>query len=233
MKRKRNKFMVSTVNLHKIKLKHKIFAFFLIFAILTFVYIKYLASPIVISNTESQISANATRSINYAIAETMNQNVTYGDLITVVKDSADNVSFIETNSVKINVLSKSMSKVVLANFLELSKQPLTISLGAFTGLAIFSGYGPKISYSVNNYGEVHCSFESDFEAAGINQTYHKIYLTVSIKINVVMPFRRLVVNSASEVLLCESLIVGKIPDVYLNSNTLTDMLNLIPQSFTS
>ena len=233
MKRKRNKFIMGTVNFNKIKLKHKIFAFFLILLIITFVYIKYLASPIVISNTESQVSANATRSINYAISETMNQNVTYGDLITVVKDSLGNVSFIETNSVRINILSKSMSKVVLSNFLELSKQPLTISLGAFSGIAIFSGLGPKIEYKVNNYGEVHCSFESDFEAAGINQTYHKIYLTVSIKIYIVMPFRRLVVNSASEVLLCESLIVGKIPEVYLNSGTLTDMLNLIPQSFSS
>ena len=233
MKLKRKKICVKTLNVGKLRLKHKVFAFFMLIGISFYLYLRYIATPIVVANTESQISSYATRSINYAIADTMNQNVSYGDLITVVKDDSNNVSFIEANSVRINILSKSMSRVVMSNFLEFAKLPIKISLGAFTGIAVLTGSGPKIAYSVNPFGEVHSSFESVFESAGINQTYHKIYLTVSLKINVVLPFRKLIVNSASEVLLCESLIVGKIPDVYLNSNTLTDMLNLIPSSYTS
>ena len=58
-------------------------------------------------------------------------------------------------------------------------------------------------------------------------------MKINIKINVVFPFRKLVVNSHSDVLLCETLIVGKIPEVYLNSNSLMEMLNLVPERFTS
>ncbi len=233
MKKKRKNFRLTSINLHKFRLKHKFFAFFLIFLTLLYIYARYLATPIVVANTETQISTYATKSINYAIAESMNQNVSYGDLVTVIKDQNNNVSYIEANSVRINLLSKTMSKIVMSNFLEFAKRPIKISLGSFTGISILTGYGPKVAYNVNPYGEVYCYFTSNFESAGINQTYHKIYLVISIKINVVFPFKKLSVKSASEVLLCETLIVGKIPEVYLNSNNLTEMLNLVPEKFSS
>ena len=121
----------------------------------------------------------------------------------------------------------------MSNFLELSKKPIKIPLGSFSGVSIFAGLGPKITYEINPYGEVFCYFTSNFETAGINQTYHKLYLIIKIKVNVVLPLKNVLVNSESEVLLCETLIVGKIPEVYLNSNSLTEMLNLVPEKFSS
>lgn len=221
------------INLNKIKLKYKFFAFFILFIFVFFLYIKFLMIPIVVANTQSQIQSYATKSINYAIADSMTQNVSYGELISVIKDSNDNVSYIEANSVRINILSKTISKIVMSNFLEFAKIPIKIAIGSFTGIALFSGYGPKIAFQVNPYGEVNCFFSSDFESAGINQTYHKLYMTIAIKINIVFPFKQLSIKSDAEVLLSESLIVGKIPEVYLNSGKLTEMLNLIPSRFSS
>lgn len=232
----RNKFIknrISTINLSKFQLKHKLFAFFIVLVLLIILYSKYLVVPVVIKNTESQIKSYATRSINYAVAETMNQNVSYGDLINIVKDKDENVSFIEANSVRINLLSKTMSKVVMSNFLEFAKWPIKIPIGSFSGIAILSGIGPKVAFDVSPFGEVLCSFSSKFNSAGINQTYHKLYLIISLKVNVVFPFEKLHVFSDSEVLLCETLIIGKIPEVYLNSGSLTEMLNLVPDRFTS
>ena len=233
MKQKRKKIKFSFVNLAKFKLKNRFFAFFIFIFILFFLYVRYLAVPIVVENTETQIKTYATKAINYAVADTMNQNASYGDIVNIVKDSNDNVSFIEANSVRINLLSKTMSKVVMSNFLEFAKIPIKIALGSFSGISILAGYGPKIAYNVNPYGEVYCYFTSAFDSAGINQTYHKIYLMITINVYVVLPFKKLDIQSSSEVLLCETLIVGKIPDVYLNSQSLTDMLNLVPSRFTS
>ena len=122
MKRKCKKYNFKLLNVTRFKLKYKIFAFFifLIFAIV--LYVKYLAIPIVVENTETQIKTFATKAINYAVVDTMNQNVSYGDLVNVVKDSSQKVSYIEANSIQINVLSKNMSKVVMSNFLELAKK---------------------------------------------------------------------------------------------------------------
>ena len=135
MKRKKNKFRINSHNLGKFKIKHKLFAFFCVFIFLLILYIQKLALPIVIKNTETQLKAYATRSINYAVAETMNQNISYGDLIKIVKNENNDVDYIEANSIRINVLSKSMSKVVMANFLEFSKRPIKISLGSFSGIS--------------------------------------------------------------------------------------------------
>ena len=233
MVKKRKKFCFKAIKIPKLQLKHKIFAFFLILFIFVFLYIKQVAVPLVVTNTDTQLRSYATRSINYAVADTMNQNVSYGDLIKIVKDKEDNVSYIEANSVRINLLSKSMSKVVMSNFLEFAKRPIKVSIGSFSGIAMLSGYGPKLAFNVNPFGEVICYFSSSFESAGINQTYHKLYLIISIKVYVVFPFRKLVINSSSEVLLCETLIIGKIPEVYLNSGKLTEMLNLVPEKFTT
>lgn len=233
MKTKKRKNHVKAIILPVFRKKYRYFAFFLFFLLLIFLYCRYLAVPIVIRNTESQIKSYATKSINYAIADTMNQNISYGDLVNIVKDNNDNVSYIEANSVRINLLSKSMSKVVMSNFLEFAKWPIKISAGSFTGIAILAGVGPKIAFNVSPFGEVLCSFSSNFESAGINQTYHKLYLIISLKIYVVFPFQKLQVASDSEVLLCETLIIGKIPEVYLNSGSLTEMLNLVPEKFSS
>lgn len=233
MSNKKRKNRINTINLAKFRKNRKCFAFFLVFFLLLFFYGKYLAVPIVIRNTEAQIKSCATKSINYAIADTMNQNISYGDLVNIVKDKNENVSYIEANSVRINLLSKSMSKVVMSNFLEFAKMPIRIPIGSFSGLSILTGVGPKIAFDISPFGEVLCLFSSNFESAGINQTYHKLYLIISLKIYVVFPFRKLQVNSESEVLLCETLIIGKIPEVYLNSGSLTEMLNLVPTKFSS
>lgn len=233
MKKFKTKNHISLINLSKFRKKHKIFAFFIIFFLAVFLYLKYLAIPIVINNTKSQVQSYATKSINYAIADTMNQNISYGDLINIVKDNNNNVSFIEANSVRINLLSKTMSKVVMSNFLEFAKWPIKIAIGSFSGISILSGLGPKIAFNISPFGEVVCSFSSNFESAGINQTYHKLYLIILLKINIVFPFERLQVLSDSEVLLCETLIIGKIPEVYLSSGNLDEMLNLVPSKFTS
>ena len=217
----------------RFKLKYKFFAFFLFLLILIILYTKYLAIPIVAENTETQLKTYATKSINYAVADTMNQSISYGEFVSVVKDDSGDVALVEANSVRINLLSKTISKVVMANFVELASRPIKISLGAFSGVSIFAGAGPKIAFDVNPYGEVFCLFTSTFESAGINQTHHKIYLQISINVYVVLPFKEMEINSESEVLLCETLIIGNIPEVYLNSGTLNEMLNLVPDRFTS
>lgn len=172
-------------------------------------------------------------SINEAIADAMNQNISYSDLIKIIRDESNNISAIEADSIKINLISKKLSSVVLTKFLDYAKSPIKIPLGSFSGLSIFAGFGPMLRYDIYPYGEVFCDFVSRFDSAGINQTYHKLYLIISLKTNIVLPIKKLVVDNDAELLLCETLIIGKIPEFYLNSGGLTDMLNLLPEKFSS
>ena len=61
-----------------------------------------------------------------------------------------------------------------------------------------------------------CDFVSFFQSAGINQTLHKIYIDVYADVSIVTPIDQPTIQVKAEVLVCENLIVGKIPQTYLN-----------------
>lgn len=212
-------------------IKRKIIVFFaflfLIFALFV-VYINFVATPLIVDTSKSQIKVYATKSMNYAITEAMNHNITYDDLVTVKTNSKGNIDLIQANTVKINNVSMMIERITLAHLLEISRNPITIPLGAFTGIPLFSGMGPPVSINIFPYGEIGCKFLSQFVSAGINQTQHKIYVSVDTIINVVLPFNTLSIKMSNEVLVCESVIIGEIPETYLKSGNLTEMLNLIP-----
>ena len=66
------------------------------------------------------------------------------------------------------------------------------------------------------------------EEAGINQTRHKIFLNVAAAVELIMPTSASVVQTEAEVLVCESLLVGKVPEIYLDFGNFGGKLNLTP-----
>ena len=71
-------------------------------------------------------------------------------------------------------------------------------------------------------------FLSEFVQAGINQTNHKIYVNLTATINVVLPVANKQIVSNTQLLICENIIVGKIPEVYLSSSGIKNLMDLIP-----
>jgi len=204
------------------------FSFLILFFILFIVYMNLLVTPLIVNTGKSQIKVFATKSMNYAVTEAVNQNISYDDLITTISDNNGKINMIEANTVKINNISNMIERVTLAHLNEISKTPLEIPIGAFTGIALFSGIGPPVRIDIFPYGEVGCKFLSQFISAGINQTQHKIYVQVKATINVVLPLKTFSVSMDNEVLICESVIIGEIPETYLKSSSLQDMMDLIP-----
>ena len=219
---------IKVINFSKRKKLAKTLSIFFVVFLLIFCYMKFIVTPLLINTAKSQVIVYANKAMNVAITEAMNQNITYEDLIHIVTDSSGKISMIQANSIQINSLSKLIGRVTMQTLNELVKTPIGITIGAFTGIPIFSGIGPNVPINIYPYGDISCVFESKFISAGINQTQHKIYLNVSSAINVILPFNNMNVKTSSDVLLCESVIIGDIPDTYLKSNTLNEMLNLIP-----
>lgn len=218
---------ITAINLRKRKRIAKILLVFFLIVLLLYLYISKLATPLLVETTQAQVKVYANKAMNIAITEAMNQNITYDDLVNVTTDSSGKISLIQANSIQINALSKLIGRVTISSLNELVKVPIKIPLGAFSGIPLLAGVGPKIPLNVYPYGDVSCRFESKFISAGINQTQHKIYLYVSCNINVIIPFSSLKVLTNSEVLICESVILGEIPDTFLKSGELTEMFSLV------
>lgn len=87
-----------------------------------------------------------------------------------------------------------------------------------TGIEAFAGVGPNIHFRIIPVSSVSCHFSSEFESVGINQTKHSIYLNVIADISIVMPSRTENFAVLTEILIGESVIVGTVPDAYLQSD---------------
>ena len=228
IRRKNKPHKVIAINIGKNRKKYRFFIIIAVIFAVFYCYLQFLLTPLLVETCNASVKVNATRCINYAITEAMSQNLAYDDLINIVTDSSGKISMIQANSVKINILSKLINRVTLAQLAQYSQSELQIPLGAFSGISVLSGLGPRVSIEIYPYGDAHCTFLSDFTSAGINQTIHKIYLSIDTSIRVVLPFKTITVKNSGQVVLCESLIIGDIPEVYLQSGKLTEMLNLVP-----
>lgn len=57
-----------------------------------------------------------------------------------------------------------------------------------------------------------------FEAAGINQTRHSIYLTFDTELRIVIPAKSGETQVSAKVPVVESIIVGDVPSTFVNVN---------------
>ena len=71
-------------------------------------------------------------------------------------------------------------------------------------------------------------FDSEFSSVGINITKHTLFLYIDVHVSIVLPINSYDIYSTNQVLLAESIILGKVPEVYLNGGSLAKALNLVP-----
>ncbi len=143
------------------------------------------------------------------------ENLTYNDLVQITYSSENKVEFIEVDTIQVNILIREITEKVQLSFDTLGKEGIDISLGTFTGIPFLFGIGPDVSIKLVPVGTVNTKVESSFNEAGINQTIHRLYFVVSSIIGMVLPGMTQNFTTELEVLLCESIIVGEIPSVYL------------------
>ena len=190
-------------------------------------YFEFYVNPQIVVANMSQIKNVATQTINDGIKDTIKQN-NYDDLMNIEKDSDNKVSLISVNSGNVNKLNTDIIYTTQNHFKNIENMQIEIPIGTFTGIPILNGYGKNVLIKIVPIGTVNTKFISKFYSVGINQSCHKIFINVTISVNVLLPLYTQNVEVTSQVLLGECVIVGEIPNVYLNTDNLTNALNLIP-----
>lgn len=94
---------------------------------------------------------------------------------------------------------------------------IAIPIGDIVGDALSLGQGPDILIELNQYKATKAKPQSSFEAAGINQTLHRLTLDLEVEAVVLLPGLNPEKVRASLCLpLSETVIVGDIPRTYIN-----------------
>lgn len=202
----------------------------IIIAIFVFctIYFRSNVVPTVIEGSVAKVRAIATNAVNIAATTVLKGGITYDDLFTVIYDKNDKISMIQANSPSINSIAREIANLAQANLDSLGTQEVSIALGTFTGLALLTGFGPEIVINIYPIGTANCDFVSQFISAGINQTLHKIYIDVYADMEIITPFDEPMIRVKAEVLVCENVIVGEIPEIYLGSGGSGPLFELNP-----
>ena len=193
-------------------------------------YMHFVVNPIIIDSSEAKVKATTQIAIENAVYDVLKNKIVYDNLVNIIKDENGDVQLITANAFEMNLLSKELLSSAQEGLINASQDGIDIGIGSFTGLPILADLGPKISIKMSPIGTVYSKYYSEFVSAGINQTSHKIYLIIESDVNLILPTTTKKIHTTTQILLTESIIIGKIPDTYLNSNNLDEMLNLVPKN---
>lgn len=194
------------------------------------VFVQKNVTGVLKSIAEASMRSITTVAVNDAIYYTLSDQIRYEDLVNVERDEAGAIVAITSNSFQINRIARDTAYMSQQNLLKMSEDGVNVPLGALTGVEAWAGFGPKISIKIIPISNVACRFVSDFSQAGINQTKHSIYLEIVADISIVMPSGTSNFSSLTEVLICESVLLGKVPDTYLQADIFGNSYPLAPSS---
>jgi len=204
----------------KFKRKHKIkwiivLAVILIIAATVYIIFNSAIMPAVFSLAEIKLKVIANWSINEAVKETFGSGISYSDLVDIQKDDTGKIRSISANAININNLASKVSSVIQTEIASAGQQGIDIPIGTILGGPLLTGRGPAINVRVEPVGVVNTKFLTAFEEAGINQTRHLIYLDIRVDMRMVVSNTVDQVSYSSRLLIADTVIVGDIPEQYM------------------
>ena len=175
-------------------------------------FLKNISCQIAVSDASDIV----TQQINNAVAHIMAEGNYVGDyFVTFEKTAAGEVTAISSNMAKINALSAEiLDRVVGAT----ENHTLTVKIpaGNLTGISLLMGRGPDVPVQIIVLTSSRVEFNNSIVTAGINQTKHQINLEVIVDIDILIPWESQSAQVVTEVMIADTVIVGKVPETYLN-----------------
>lgn len=206
-----------------------IISIILVLALLIFFFIDRNINPAIITFSEAKIQSIAQAAITDAVKEVLGTNIKYTDFVNVLMDSNGNVAMLQANTMKMNDLASQTSDKVQETIRSKGNEGISIPIGTIFGSKLLASLGPNIPIKIISFPAVSTDFDSEFENSGINQTRHKIYLILRARIRIAIPLNTADIEVSSRVPVTETIIVGDVPQTYINVDDTDRMLKLVPQ----
>jgi len=191
-----------------------IIAFFVFFIVITYYFA--VVSPIIKTYSAQETKSVTERAVNLAVSNVINRTLKYDSLIDINYSQTGEIVSFSANQYEINVITREIVKETQHLMKNIGKDGLNIRLGTFSGMPFLIDKGPIIKLNLVPIGVVSGKFKSEFTSVGINMTKHSLLLDIDVHVNIVLPVQSYNINSTNQVLLAESIIVGKVPEFYLN-----------------
>lgn len=144
------------------------------------------------------------------------QNIKYSEILRINTKEDGTVTSVEFDTVRLTKLKSGVISQIQQNINKQGYIKMKVPVGTLTGNQFLNNKGPSIDIDMTVSSAVYSKISSEFISAGINQTLHKIILTINTDIYFVMPWYRSSGNFQTEFVLAETVIVGEVPDAFTN-----------------
>ncbi len=144
------------------------------------------------------------------------QSTGYGDLVKIERGADGSILSAQADVTQINLLKSTVSSAVTEQLTRYQNQTVSIPMGSLIGGSFFVGRGPFLKVNINNHTSIITTLSDSFTDAGINQTCHRIYLNLKAYASVILPLERCSFELETEFLICETILVGDVPDTFAN-----------------
>ncbi len=184
---------------------------FLLFLIPAVRFFRALTGAMAVSNATDLI----TRTVSVIVEEKMVEMGEEGAaFVSFEKDDSGAVTAIITDTARVNILaSKLLDAVIRAA--DRGALDLSVPLGDLLGVSLLLGRGPRVPVKITMLTSSRVEVKNILSGAGINQTRHQLILEVHVDADVLLPWEIRSAAIVNEVLVAETVIVGRTPETYV------------------
>ena len=175
--------------------------------------------PMVVAAAQAQTQNEMTRVVEDAIWNQLEESgVGYTDLVTIQRGEDGAITAVTTDTAALNRLRAQLLGAALAALDGVDVTQIQIPLGSLLDFDLLWGLGPTVKVHAMTVGTAAGEFSSEFSSAGVNQTLHRISLELEIPLTLMLPGGRAEAVCRTDVPIAETVIVGRVPDTYLQLN---------------
>lgn len=157
-----------------------------------------------------------TKTVNNAINKVIGKGIYGFDyFVTFEKDGDGNVTAISSDMAHINTLSTEILNSVIEST-DNGIINISIPLGNLSGLNLLLNKGPDIDVDIIMLTSSRVDFRNEVVDCGINQSKYQLVLEVTVDIDILVPWGTESATTVTEVIVADTVIVGKVPNTYLN-----------------
>ena len=166
---------------------------------------------------ENGIKSVVTYKVNSAISKYLNNSsIDYGKIINIQRNQSDEITAMSIDTKTVNQISNDLS-MEIANCINNIDSQFGVPLGNMLGYPYLAGKGPYMEVVISPVNYVNYKINSQLLGSGINQTLHRIKIDFQVELKGLVPFHETKNNLNFEVILAETLIIGKIPENMLST----------------
>ena len=188
-------------------------------------FIKQNVNPMIVTISNEKIRAMTTEAVSAAVLDVMSENSGL-EFLKIERDDDKKIKSVDMNIDAINDLAQRITIKAQSNINAVGNDGIAIPVGSLSGVTLFTGLGPDIKIKIYLVGSTKTQITSEFTESGINQTLHRLYFNIASSVAVAVPGLPSTVNTKTQVLMSEMIIIGEVPPTYLQSTSVGDLLDL-------